>query len=52
MSTALKRLMTEYKGIYSHFYFLELVTSAPEGIEVGPVNESNFFLWEALIAYD
>ena len=26
------------------------MTSAPEGIEVGPVSESNFFVWEALIA--
>ncbi|KAJ3054085.1 Ubiquitin-conjugating enzyme E2 G2 [Rhizophlyctis rosea] len=40
-STALKRLMTEYK---------ELTVNAPEGITAGPVSEDNFFEWEALIA--
>ncbi|KAL1915245.1 uncharacterized protein VTP21DRAFT_7521 [Calcarisporiella thermophila] len=40
-STALKRLMTEYK---------ELTVNAPEGIVAGPVTEENFFEWEALIA--
>ncbi|KAJ3024026.1 Ubiquitin-conjugating enzyme E2 7 [Thoreauomyces humboldtii] len=40
-STALKRLMTEYK---------ELTTNAPDGITAGPVNEDDFFTWEALIA--
>lgn len=29
----------------------ELTTAAPEGITAGPIEESNFFLWEALIAY-
>ncbi|KAL7055273.1 hypothetical protein AAHC03_024547 [Spirometra sp. Aus1] len=38
---ALKRLMAEYK---------QLTTSPPEGIVAGPVDESNFFEWEALIA--
>ncbi|KAJ3299937.1 Ubiquitin-conjugating enzyme E2 G2 [Borealophlyctis nickersoniae] len=40
-STALKRLMTEYK---------ELTVNAPEGITAGPISEDNFFEWEALIA--
>lgn len=39
-STALKRLMTEYK---------ELTLNPPEGITAGPVSEDNFFVWEALI---
>ncbi|KAJ1966574.1 ubiquitin conjugating enzyme Ubc7/UbcP3 [Dispira parvispora] len=39
-STALKRLMTEYK---------ELTVNPPEGITAGPVSEDNFFEWEALI---
>ncbi|GAB5589306.1 ubiquitin conjugating enzyme Ubc7/UbcP3 [Umbelopsis nana] len=39
-STALKRLMTEYR---------ELTLNAPEGIMAGPVSEDNFFEWEALI---
>jgi ubiquitin-conjugating enzyme E2 G2 len=29
--------------------FLELSTNPPEGIVAGPVNEENFFEWEALI---
>jgi hypothetical protein len=40
MSTALKRLMTEYK---------ELTVNPPEGIQAGPFEESNYFEWEALI---
>ncbi|RIA84061.1 ubiquitin-conjugating enzyme/RWD-like protein, partial [Glomus cerebriforme] len=40
-STALKRLLTEYK---------ELTLNAPEGITAGPVSEDSFFEWEALIA--
>lgn len=39
-STALKRLMTEYK---------ELTINPPEGITAGPISEDNFFVWEALI---
>ncbi|KAI1306100.1 Ubiquitin-conjugating enzyme E2 G2 [Mortierella claussenii] len=39
-STALKRLMTEYR---------ELTLNAPEGITSGPIAEENFFEWEALI---
>ncbi|KND02364.1 ubiquitin-conjugating enzyme E2-18 kDa [Spizellomyces punctatus DAOM BR117] len=39
-STALKRLMTEYK---------ELTTNPPEGITAGPITEDDFFTWEALI---
>uniref|UniRef100_A0A3B4BRB1 Ubiquitin-conjugating enzyme E2 G2 n=1 Tax=Pygocentrus nattereri TaxID=42514 RepID=A0A3B4BRB1_PYGNA len=38
--TALKRLMAEYK---------QLTLNPPEGIVAGPVNEENFFEWEALI---
>ncbi|KAJ3411924.1 Ubiquitin-conjugating enzyme E2 G2 [Chytridiales sp. JEL 0842] len=40
-STALKRLMTEYK---------ELTVNPPEGVTAGPISEDNFFLWEALIS--
>jgi ubiquitin-conjugating enzyme E2 G2 len=39
-STALKRLMTEYK---------ELTLNPPDGITAGPLTEDNFFMWEALI---
>uniref|UniRef100_A0A3P8UH48 Ubiquitin-conjugating enzyme E2 G2 n=1 Tax=Cynoglossus semilaevis TaxID=244447 RepID=A0A3P8UH48_CYNSE len=38
--TALKRLMAEYK---------QLTLNPPEGIVAGPLNEENFFEWEALI---
>ncbi|XP_790704.1 ubiquitin-conjugating enzyme E2 G2 [Strongylocentrotus purpuratus] len=38
--SALKRLMAEYK---------QLTVNPPEGIIAGPVNEENFFEWEALI---
>ncbi|CAH8594758.1 unnamed protein product [Schistosoma mattheei] len=38
---ALKRLMAEYK---------QLTVNPPEGIVAGPVDERNFFEWEALIA--
>ncbi|XP_032833821.1 ubiquitin-conjugating enzyme E2 G2 isoform X1 [Petromyzon marinus] len=38
--TALKRLMAEYK---------QLTLNPPEGIVAGPVDEENFFEWEALI---
>jgi len=37
---ALRRLMTEYK---------QLSINSPEGILAGPVNEENFFEWDALI---
>ncbi|EGF82620.1 hypothetical protein BATDEDRAFT_9361 [Batrachochytrium dendrobatidis JAM81] len=40
-STALKRLMTEYK---------ELTLNPPDGVTAGPVSESNFYEWEALVA--
>ncbi|KAI9598091.1 ubiquitin-conjugating enzyme/RWD-like protein [Syncephalis fuscata] len=40
-STALKRLMTEYR---------ELTINPPDGICAGPISEDNFFEWEALIA--
>jgi len=39
--TALKRLMAEYR---------QLTLNPPEGIVAGPLNEENFFEWEALIA--
>lgn len=29
--------------------FVELTVNPPEGIIAGPVNEENFFEWEALI---
>lgn len=38
--SALKRLMAEYK---------QLTLNPPEGIIAGPINEENFFEWEALI---
>ncbi|KAK2495001.1 hypothetical protein MC885_016344 [Smutsia gigantea] len=38
--TALKRLMAEYK---------QLTLNPPEGIVAGPMNEEDFFEWEALI---
>ena len=38
--SALRRLMAEYK---------QLTLNPPEGIIAGPVNEENFFEWEALI---
>jgi ubiquitin-conjugating enzyme E2 G2 len=38
--SALKRLLSEYK---------QLTLNPPEGIIAGPVNEENFFEWEALI---
>ncbi|CAG0917918.1 unnamed protein product [Notodromas monacha] len=37
---ALRRLMAEYK---------QLTVNPPEGIIAGPMNEENFFEWEALI---
>ncbi|XP_051986912.1 ubiquitin-conjugating enzyme E2 G2 isoform X2 [Xyrauchen texanus] len=40
--TALKRLMAECK---------QLNLNSPEGIVAGPVNEENFFEWEALIIF-
>jgi len=39
-SAAFKRLMQEYK---------ELTVNPPEGITAGPIDEDNFFEWEALI---
>ncbi|KXS13767.1 ubiquitin-conjugating enzyme [Gonapodya prolifera JEL478] len=39
-STAIRRLMTEYK---------ELTLHAPEGITAGPLSEDNYLVWEALI---
>jgi len=38
--SALKRLMAEYK---------QLTLNPPEGIIAGPIDEENFFEWEALI---
>eukprot|EP01112_Ceratiomyxa_fruticulosa_P004736 TRINITY_DN1527_c0_g1_i1.p1 TRINITY_DN1527_c0_g1~~TRINITY_DN1527_c0_g1_i1.p1 ORF type:complete len:175 (-),score=23.99 TRINITY_DN1527_c0_g1_i1:76-600(-) len=37
---AYKRLLQEYK---------EITTNPPEGITAGPIDENNFFEWEALI---
>lgn len=34
------------------FFILELTLNPPEGIIAGPINEENFFEWEALITYD
>ena len=33
------------------FYFIELTLNPPEGIIAGPINEDNFFEWEALIMW-
>jgi ubiquitin-conjugating enzyme E2 G2 len=41
ITTAIKRLMTEYK---------ELTINPPEGIHAGPISESNYYEWEALIS--
>ena len=53
--SALKRLMTEYKGNQALFAFIKVVLdlslNAPEGISAGPISEDNFFVWEALIEY-
>ena len=52
-STALKRLMTEYRGkayVDTFTHSVELTLNAPEGITAGPVSEDNFFEWEALIS--
>lgn len=38
--SAVRRLMTEYK---------QLTLNPPEGILAGPVNEDNFFEWEAYV---
>lgn len=52
---ALKRLMTEYKGIIAPCPSMlktlapELSLNAPEGITAGPLSEDNFFVWEAII---
>jgi len=35
---------------YAHFVHVsELTLNPPEGIIAGPINEENFFEWEALI---
>lgn len=58
--SALRRLMAEYKRkseyippkknrLESIVRFLELTLNPPEGIIAGPINEENFFEWEALI---
>lgn len=38
--SALRRLMSEYK---------QMTLNPPEGILAGPINEDNFFEWEAYI---
>lgn len=38
--SSLRRLMAEYK---------QLTLNPPEGIIAGPIDEENFFEWEALI---
>ena len=59
--SALRRLMAEYKRNLFIFIFCSLITNyknypteltlnPPEGIVAGPINEDNFFEWEALIA--
>ena len=34
-----------------NFMSTELTLNPPEGIVAGPINEENFFEWEALITY-
>lgn len=41
-NTALRRLMTEWK---------ELKKSPIDGFSAGPVNEDDYFSWEAIIEY-
>lgn len=40
-STAMKRLLTEYRQLTRH---------APEGILAGPISEENLFEWRAFIS--
>ena len=57
--SALRRLMAEYKrksltiktigSLNNLSLYLELTLNPPEGIIAGPINEENFFEWEALI---
>lgn len=49
--TAVRRLMTEYKGIIKvDIYLLELTRNPPDGITAGPISDENMLLWEALIS--
>ena len=38
--------------LITNFSLLELTLNPPEGIVAGPINEENFFEWEAFIMYD
>ncbi|XP_066431758.1 ubiquitin-conjugating enzyme E2 G2 isoform X1 [Eleutherodactylus coqui] len=40
-----------YRSVLQFFYsnYIELTLNPPEGIVAGPINEENFFEWEALI---
>ena len=38
--------------IYMFHTITELTLNPPEGIVAGPINEENFFDWEALIVYE
>lgn len=40
ISTSLKRLMTEFR---------ELTRNSPDGIAAAPLNDENFYIWEAVI---
>lgn len=65
-STALRRLMTEYRGVKCSDVYptsicpitahrrrsltVELTVNPPEGVTAGPISEENYFEWEALIS--
>lgn len=40
---------TQY--FYCFFFSIELTLNPPEGIIAGPLDEENFFEWEAYIMY-
>ena len=45
------KYLTTYKHCNTFVTFSELTLNPPEGIIAGPINEENFFEWEALITY-
>lgn len=40
-----------YRIFYGVFFSIELTLNPPEGIIAGPLDEENFFEWEAYIMY-
>ena len=50
-TTAVKRLMAEYKGMrLFHSFLSELTRNPPDGITAGPISDDNMLVWEALIS--